>query len=121
MRNKVNLDRTIAFTQSSFTYKDPYNPNMNLQQRLTNKFKTFFANRYMENEFTDYKHDRIVNQLTEIYNDLGVAYKRRDKTTLTRSLSQSMKDYTFSLLKEDLGNPFLQKVSQLRPVQARIY
>jgi len=32
-----------------------------------------------------------------------------------------MKDYTFSLLKEDAANPFLQKVSLVKPVQARIY
>jgi arsenate reductase-like glutaredoxin family protein len=78
--------------------------------------RNFFANRYIENEFIDYKSDKIVSQLTEIYNDLGLAYKRRDKTTLSRSLSESMRDYTFSLLKEDMGNPFLQKVTYLRPV-----
>ena len=69
----------------------------------------------------DYKTDKIVPQFSEIYNDLNLAYKRRDKTTLTRSLSESMKDYTFSLLKEDAANPFLQKVSLVKPVQARIY
>lgn len=87
MRNKVNLDRTISFTVSSFTYKDPYNPKANLHERVLNQMRTFFANRYIENEFVDYKTDRIVPQMTEIYNDLGLAFKRRDKTTLTRSLS----------------------------------
>ena len=107
MKNKVSLDRTLTFTHSSFTYKDPYNPNMSFQQRLLGKMRSFFANRYIENEFIDFKSDKIVPQLTEIYSDLGLAYKRRDKTTLTRSLSESMRDYTFSLLKEDMPNPFL--------------
>lgn len=31
MRNKINLDKTINFTTSSFTYKDPYNPNASVQ------------------------------------------------------------------------------------------
>lgn len=94
---------------------------MNFSQRMVNLSRTFFANRYIENEFVDYKTEKIVPQFTEIYNDLSVAFKRRDKTTLTKSLSQSMRDYTFSLLKEDIGNPFLQKVSLVKPVQARIY
>jgi len=54
---------------------------------MVNIVRNFFANRYIENEFVDFKSDKIVPQLTEIYNDLGLAYKRRDKTTLSRSLS----------------------------------
>ena len=89
--------------------------------KVLNKVRTFFANRYIENEFIDFKTEKVVPQFTEIYTDLGVAYKRKDKVTLSRSLSQSMRDYTFSLMKEDAFNPYLQKVSLLRPVQARIY
>ena len=121
MRNRINLDRTLTFTNSSYTYKDPYNPRMSAHQNLINRFRTFYANRYIENEFVDYKSDRIVPQLTEIFTDLGMAYKRRDKTTLSRSLSKSMQDYTFSLLKEDCINPFMSKVTLMRPVQSRIY
>jgi len=88
---------------------------------MVNRVRTFLANRYIEGEFVDYKTDRIQPQLTEIYTDLGLAYKRRDKTTLSRSLSQSMRDYSFSLLKEDVPNPFLEKVTSMKPVQSRIY
>ena len=54
-RNKVNLDKTISYTQSSFTYKDPYNPKGGLVYKVRNKTQSFFALRNMENEFIDFK------------------------------------------------------------------
>jgi hypothetical protein len=34
---KKYLDNTIAFTQSSYTYKDPYNVNGNIIYQMKNK------------------------------------------------------------------------------------
>ena len=55
VKNKVNLDKTLSFTQSSFTYKDPYNPNRPLILKAKNKLWTFFSVRNIENEFIDFK------------------------------------------------------------------
>ncbi len=54
-RSKVNLDKTLAFTQSSYTYKDPYNPKAPILYKVKNKVWTFFALRNIENEFIDFK------------------------------------------------------------------
>ena len=55
VKNKVNLDKTLSYTQSSFTYKDPYNPNRPLLLKAKNKLWTFFSVRNIENEFIDFK------------------------------------------------------------------
>ena len=55
LKNKVNLDKTLSYTQSSFTYKDPYNPNRPLLSSMRNRIWTFFAVRNIENEFIDFK------------------------------------------------------------------
>ena len=53
--NKKFVDSTIAFTQSSFTYKDPYMPKGNILYKTKNKVQSFVAMRSMENEFVDFK------------------------------------------------------------------
>ena len=100
IRNKVNLDNTLSFTTSSFTYKDPYQPKANLLYKARNKLWTFFAMRNIENEFVDFKSYNIDQQFREIYSDLWLAQKRGDKVNLQRSLSESMMAYSVSLLKE---------------------
>jgi hypothetical protein len=52
---KKYLDSTIAFTQSSFAYKDPYMPKGNPIYKLKNRVLTFTALRQIENEFVDFK------------------------------------------------------------------
>lgn len=91
LRNKgVNLDKTLSYTQSSFTYKDPYNPKGSLLYKTRNKIWTFFALRNIENEFIDFKTFHVDTQFREIYHDLYNAYKRGDKVILQRSLSEPM-------------------------------
>ena len=82
LKNKVNLDKTLSYTQSSFTYKDPYTPYRPLLTTLKNKLWTFFATRNIENEFIDFKTHVIQDQFAEIYTDLHNAYKRADKVIL---------------------------------------
>jgi hypothetical protein len=89
-RAKVNLDKTLTATMSSFTYKDPYNINAGMLKQIKNKVHTFFSLRNIENEFIDFKSFYFDTQLKEIYTDLYNAYKRGDKVILTRSLSQPM-------------------------------
>lgn len=86
----VNLDKTLAFTQSSFAYKDPYNPHGNLLYKLRNKAQSFFTFRNFENEFIDFKTFHIDTQFREIYHDLFNAQKRGDKVIMQRSLSEPM-------------------------------
>ena len=54
-RSKINLDKTLSFTTSSFAYKDPYNAKGNILYQLKNKIWTFFTMRNIENEFIDFK------------------------------------------------------------------
>jgi hypothetical protein len=82
LRNKVNLDKTLSYTQSSFTYKDPYNPNGSALYHMRNKLFTFFSVRNIENEFIDFKTFNIDKQFREIYHDLHNGYKRADKVIL---------------------------------------
>jgi hypothetical protein len=82
LRNKVNLDKTLSYTQSSFTYKDPYSPNRNMLLKARNSVWTFFSVRNIENEFIDFKVFNLENQFKEIYTDLHSAYKRADKVIL---------------------------------------
>ena len=101
-RPRVNLDKTLSFTQSSFTYKDPYNPKGNLLYKAKNKVHTFFSLRNMENEFIDFKTFHLDTQFREIYTDLYNSYKRGDKVILQRSLSEPM--FEVSLFKLYLSN-----------------
>lgn len=61
MRSKVNLDKTLTKTVSSFAYKDPYNPNGGLIYNIKNKVNNFFQLRNIENEFLDFKTYTIHN------------------------------------------------------------
>ena len=121
IKNRVNLDKTIAHTASSFTYKDPYQVRGNLVYKTRNKIWSFFAMRNIENEFVDFKGYNIGTQIKEVYGDLSVAYKRGDRVTLNRSLSTSMFSHTDSILKAKSENPFLKQVDGLTLLQARVY
>ncbi len=121
LKNKINLDKTLSYTQSSFTYKDPYNPNRPLLSQLGNKVRTFFAIRNIENEFVDFKTHIIHDQFSEIYTDLHNAYKRGDKVILQRSLSEPMFEYVKALLREKRPNPFFKQVNNLKLIQVRNY
>lgn len=121
IRNKVNLDKTLSYTQSSYTYKDPFDPKRNLLLKLRNKIWTFLAVRNIENEFIDFKPHNLDSQFREIYHDLHNAYKRSDKVILQRSLSEPMNEWVKSLLRERRPNPFHKTVTSLKLVQARNY
>ena len=97
IRNKVNLDKTLSYTQSSFTYKDPYTPNRPLLLKVKNSVWNFFSIRNIENEFIDFKTYSMDRQFREIYGDLYQSYKRADKVILERSLSEPMFEYVRSL------------------------
>ena len=119
--NKKYLDSTIAFTQSSGTYKDPYQPRGNVIYKLKNKVQTFTSLRSIENEFVDFRTYHLQNQFRDIYSDLAMAYKRADKVILNRSLSQQMYEYSQALLKDKKPTPFQKTVNGLTLLQARIY
>ncbi len=121
LRNKVNLDKTLSYTQSSFTYKDPYDPARPLLLKLRNRVWTFFSVRNVENEFIDFKVYNMDKQFREIYGDLFNAYRRGDKVILQRSLSEPMFDYVKALLKEKRPNPFFKTSDTFQLVQARNY
>ena len=108
LKNKVNLDKTLSYTQSSFTYKDPYHPNRSLPMKFRNKFINFFMIRNLENEFIDFKTYNIEKQFREIYHDLHNGYKRTDKVIMQRSLSEPMNEYIKALIKEKKPNPFFK-------------
>lgn len=67
MRNRANLDKTLSFTQSSFAYKEPYQPRGSVPYKLLNQAKSFFALRSIENEFADFKSYHLERQFKEIY------------------------------------------------------
>jgi hypothetical protein len=113
IRNKVNLDKTLSYTQSSFTYKDPFDPNRSLLLKMRNRLWTFLAVRNIENEFIDFKIFNLDGQFKEIYSDLHNAYKRSDKVILQRSLSEPMFDHVKSLMKERRPNPFHKQIESL--------
>ena len=76
-RTQINLDRTIAYTQSSFAYKEPFNPRGGLVYKIANRAKTFFSARNIENEFIDFKkHDLVHEQVPDLYNSASEAFKR---------------------------------------------
>lgn len=121
LRNKVNLDKTLSYTQSSFTYKDPFDPNRSLLLKLRNSLWTFFSVRNVENEFIDFKVFNMDHQFKEIYGDLHAAYKRSDKVILQRSLSEPMFEYVKALQKEKRPNPFSRHIDSIKLVQSRNY
>ena len=82
MRSKANLDKTLSFTQSSFAYKDPFNPYGGILYKVRNKVNNFFTLRNIENDFIDFKPFHVDTQFREIYNDLYNAYRRGDKVIL---------------------------------------
>ena len=55
LNNAVNLDKTLAFTKSSFTIKDPFRANGGPLYKMINRVKSFMAIRMIENEFVDFK------------------------------------------------------------------
>ena len=55
LKNQVNLDKTLAFTKSSYAYKDPYLIDGGFYYKLMNQLKSFFAIRSIESEFVDFK------------------------------------------------------------------
>lgn len=119
--NKKLLDHTIAFTQSSYAYKDPYVPRGGVIYQFRNKLSNFMNLRSIENEFIDFKSYRVQENFKEIYGDLFNAYKRGDKVVLNRSLSQPMYEYSLGLLKEKSMSPYFKHVNGLTIMQARIY
>lgn len=122
IKNRVNLDQTLNFTQSSFAYKDPYQPRLsNPAIHLKNRLWSFLAFRNIENEFVDFKMYNVDRQFKEVYNDLSTAFKRNDKVVLQRSLSESMNQYTVSLIKAKKHSPFLRQVDSMATMQARVY
>ena len=62
----MNLDKTLAFTKSSFAYKEPYMIGAGPHYMLLNKVKTFIAMRNIENEFVDFKPYSLDKQFREI-------------------------------------------------------
>ena len=105
---KVNLDNAIAFTKSSFSYKDPYQVNGNLLYKLRNKLQSFYNIRMTENEFHDFKPYKIESQFTDISKMVYRGYTRNDKVLLARSLSESMFDLMASKQSNKEPNPFMQ-------------
>ena len=77
IKGNVNLDRTLAYTQSSFAYKDPFKPSGGLFYRIKNSLMTFFSMRNIENEFIDFKkHDLISEQIPDLYSEAADSFKR---------------------------------------------
>ena len=119
------MDQTIAFTKSSFTYKDPYQPSGTPIYKMRNKFTTFLTLRTIENEFVDFRSYYLHDHFKQIYQDLYQAYRRRDKVILRRSCSDNMFEWCQNLLKEKekekVKNPFFKEIQGLQLMQARMY
>ena len=82
IRNQVNLDKTLAFTKSSFAYKDPYLVGGGFYYKMMNKFKSFMAIRNIENEFVDFKSYNLKSQFNQINTSIFKAYNKGDKVNL---------------------------------------
>ena len=82
VRNQVNLDKTLAFTKSSFAYKDPYLVNGGPLYIISNKIKSFVAIRNIENEFIDFKSYHLDTQFRDINSSVYKAYAKADKVNL---------------------------------------
>ena len=88
---------------------------------VKSRVQSFFAIRNMENEFVDFKSFSMESQFRELCTDLHISYRRGDKVTLQRSLSESMNNHCVSLLKSNKTSPFLKQIDSLMRVQARVY
>ena len=123
LRNQVNLDNTLKVTTSSFAYKDPYQLSGGLFYKIKNRVQTFMSLRNIENEFVDFKTYNIDKNFKEINSSVCIAFSKRDKVRLQRSLSVSMFEYAKALHREKGNriNPFLKDVHSLKVMQARIY
>lgn len=118
--SKVNLDQTLAYTKSSFAYKDPYQVNGGLLYKAKNRMVSFFNMRQTENEFHDFKSYKIPTQFSEISKLAFRGFARNDKVLLARSLSEPMFDLVMARLKDKDANPFL-KTEEMWHLQCRIY
>jgi len=110
----VNLDKTLAFTKSSFAYKDPYMIDGGPYYKMMSKFRSFMAIRNIENEFIDFKNYNLDSQFRMINNSVYKAYQKHDKVNLQRSLSEAMYNYSTSLRNEKIRNPFLKEINNLK-------
>ena len=82
VRNQVNLDKTLAFTKSSFAYKDPYMVNGGILYKVMSKVKSFVAIRNIENEFIDFKSYHLDSQFRDINASVFKAYTKSDKVNM---------------------------------------
>ena len=121
VRNQVNLDKTLAFTKSSFAYKDPYLINGGLLYKLTNRFQSFIAMRNIENEFIDFKSYTFDSQFRDVSASVFKAYNKNDKVNLQRSLSEAMFNWATSIRAEKRNNPFMKEIASLQHLQSRMY
>ena len=88
---------------------------------VKNRVHSFFSLRNIENEFVDFKSYSLDRQFREIYTDLYVAFRRNDRVTLQRSLSESMNNHCVALVKSSKESPFLKQIDSMKNLQARIY
>ena len=96
--------------------------NGGLFYKLSNKVATFMALRNIENEFVDFKTYNVNKNFKEINSSVHIAFTKRDKVRLQKSLSESMFQYAKSLHKDkSKPNPFLKTVNNFKIMQARIY
>ena len=122
LRNKVNLDNSLTFTRSSFSYQDPYQVDGGLLYKMINKARSFIAMRSIENEFVDFKTYNVQRQFKEINTNIYHGFSKRDKVRLQKSLSESMFDYAKALHKDKSKiNPFVKDISSFKIMQARVY
>jgi hypothetical protein len=121
VKNRVNLDQTLTFTQSSFAFMHPYQPRANPAAKLYNKVHSFFAIRSVENEFVDFRNYNLQTQFSEISQELFQAFRRNDKVVMQRSLSEGMFNHCVSLSKAGEQSPFLKQIDRFTRLQARVY
>lgn len=121
LRNKVNLDKTLAFTKSSYAIKDPYLIGGNILYSMLNRVKSFMAVRMIENEFVDFKPHLLRDQFIEINSAVHSAFVKKDRVNMQRSLSEPMLNYALQLRNSKRNNPFLKEVTALEVLQSRIY
>ena len=80
------------------------------------------ALRNIENEFVDFKSYNVNKHFKEINSNVYMAFNKRDKVRLQKSLSESMFEYAKSLHKDKIKpNPFLKNINNFKIMQARIY
>lgn len=121
VKNQVNLDKTLAFTKSSFAYKDPYMVDGSLVYKVRNAVQSFIASRQIENEFVDFKTYNLERQFKDIHTSVYKAFAKNDKVNLQRSLSEPMFQYAVSIRTDKHRNPFLKEVTGFKTLQSRVY